>query len=239
MRRFVLALSLASLPAAALAQNAVPDARKESAAPAAAKDKPDPARLAAARPVIDKLWPLGTYRKMMDRTLDMMLDGMLAGMFDMKASDIAAMGGAEAKAAEKLGDTSLRELARANDPHFDERMRISMTVMMREMGGLMTAVEPQVREAMSAAYARRFTLAQLGDIDRFFSTPTGRIYASESLMLMTDPEMMKAMQAFTPELMKAMPAIMQKVQAATAHLPPPPKPKPATDAAADDMPTGI
>lgn len=223
MRRLVLALALATLPLPVSAQNGVTEQRKDSTADDIAKDKADPARLAAARPVIDKLWPLGTYKKMMDRTLDAMMDSMLASMFDMKASDLAAMGGANASEARKLGDASLNDLARAGDPHFEERMRITMQVMMGEMTTLMTKVEPDVRQAMATAYARRFTLAQLGDIDRFFATPTGRIYAGESLLLMSDPEMIKAMQAFTPELMKAMPGIIEKTKQATAHLPLPPK----------------
>lgn len=233
MRRLTVATMLALAPASAFAQAGDGGRAKATTAEKAMKDGIDPARLAAARPVIDKLWPLGTYRKMMDRTLDMMLDGMLASMFNMKASDLARIGGAESEDADKLGDASMKDMAKANDPHFEERMKITMTVMMKEMGDLMTDVEPQVRDAMSAAYARRFTLEQLADIHRFFSTPTGGIYASESLLLMTDPEMMKAMQAFTPELMKAMPGIMKKVQVETAHLPPPPKP-PGAQPADDD-----
>ena len=44
----------------------------------------DPARLAAARPVIDALWPLGTYRRIMQGTMSKMMDGMMNQMFAMR-----------------------------------------------------------------------------------------------------------------------------------------------------------
>src|SRR3546814_15125821 len=41
---------------------------------------------------------------------------------------------------------------------------------------------------MARAYARRFTVAQLGEIETFFRTPTGRIYVTESMNIMSDPD---------------------------------------------------
>ena len=46
---------------------------------------------------------------------------------------------------------------------------------------------------------------------------------ADYLALMADPEMMREMASATPEIIKLMPAIMAKVEAATKHLPPPPK----------------
>ena len=184
---------------------------------------PDPARLAAARPVIEKVWPLGTYRRMMDGMMGTIMDATLGSMFDMKASDLAGMAG-DAQAGAAAGDRTIGELAGSRDPHVRERMKITMDVMMGDMVGLMTKVEPQVRTALTAAYARQFDVAQLAELDRFFATPTGAVYARESMLLFASPEMTKAMQAFTPELMRAMPGIMAKVGKATAHLPAPPKP---------------
>jgi hypothetical protein len=89
----------------------------------------------------------------------------------------------------------------------------------------MNDVEPEVRAAMARAYARRFTVAQLGDLERFFATPTGAVYANESMMLMMGPDMMQAMQSFMPRLMKEMPTIMARVQEATKDLPPIPTPR--------------
>ena len=60
--------------------------------------------------------------------------------------------------------------------------------------------------------------------DRGFATPVGGRYASDSMLLAMEPEMVSAMTKFVPDFMKAMPGIMKKVEKATAHLPPPPKP---------------
>lgn len=178
---------------------------------------PDPARLAAARPVIDKLWPLGTYRRMMDGTMSKMMDGMMASMFDMKAADMAGMAGADGKA---VGDKSMGQLAAEKDPHFRERMKITMDTMMSEMLPIMERMEPTIRDSLSRVYAGRFTVPQLGEMNAFFATPTGKAYADQAMTMFMDPEVMKSVQGFTPELIKAMPAIMQKIEKATAHLPP-------------------
>ena len=93
------------------------------------------------------------------------------------------------------------------------------------------------REGMARAYARRFSLAELQDINRFFGSASGASFARQSFELMTDPELVKAMTAFMPEMMKEMPAIAEKLKAATAHLPPPPKDEEAEDAASEEAET--
>ena len=200
-----------------LAQQPVPSASETPVA--------DPARIAAAKPVVDKLWPLGTYRRMMDGTMSKLMDGMVAQMFDMRASDMAAAGGKAAT----TGDKTLGQVATERDPYFRERMSITMKTMMDEMLPLMEKMEPKVRDGLTNVYARRYTVAQLADMDRFFATPSGKAYADYAMMIFADPEIIKGMQSFTPELLKAMPRIMEKAKQATAHLPPPP-PNPSSTA---------
>lgn len=197
----------------------------QAPSPAPVVAAPDAARLAAARSVVGKLWPLGTYRRMMDGTISKMMDAMMEQMFQMKASDLAGMADPSGKAAKEAGDKSMGEMALAADPHFRERMKITMDTMMGEMIPLMEKMEPNIQTALTNIYARRFDARQLADMDAFFSTPTGRAYASEAMLVFMDPEMIKNIQGFLPEFMKAMPEIMKKVEKATAHLPPPPKPR--------------
>ena len=104
-------------------------------------------------------------------------------------------------------------------------MRITQKVVVGEMVPLMTRLEPAVREGLSKAYARKFTLDQLGELNRFLASPTGRAFGAESMMIWMDPEIMTTLMGVGPDLMKEMPAIMKKVQAATAHLPLPPTPE--------------
>lgn len=210
-----------------------------AAAPAAAQPTPvvsisaaplapavDPERLALARETAQAVWPDGTYARLMKGGMDQMMDGVMASMMDMKVGDMVP-GGAAGKADPKLADASFRELMMKEDPAFQERMRITNRVMMSELADILTKHEPELREGIALGFARKFTAAQLADINRFFATPAGRAYAAESLLVMTDPEVMTRMMKTMPELMQALPGIMQKVERATAHLPAPARAKKA------------
>ena len=185
---------------------------------------PSSTQLAAARPVIEKLWPLGTYRRMMDGTMSKIMDSIVTSMFDMPAADVVNSVDTRGKAGQAVGTRSLGEVAQAGDPALRERMTITMDVMMREMIPLMEAMEPTIRDNLTSIYARRFTAAQLADMATFFATPSGSAYAQQSMMLFMDPEIVGSMQKLAPEMMKAMPGIITKIEAATAHLPAPRKP---------------
>lgn len=193
-----------------------------SATPALAQTAPAASHAAEATRVVDKLWPLGTYRRMMDGTMSKMMDSMMQSMFGMKASDIVPPEGRDA-AGQSTGDKTLLEVAEEKDPHFRERMKITMDVMMREMVPLMEKIEPSIRESLSRIYARDYSEAQLVELNAFLSTPTGKTFGSKWMMSFVDPEMMANMAKIAPTMMQEMPAIMKKIEAATAHLPPPPK----------------
>lgn len=198
-----------------------------SATPVLAQNAPattvSAAREAAAVRVVDKLWPLGTYRRMMDGTMSKMMDSMMQSMFGMKASDIAPPDQKD-KARKETGDKTMLELAEEKDPHFRERMKIFMDVMMTEMIPIAEKIEPGIRESLSRVYARDYSEAQLKELEAFLGTPTGTVFGQRWMMSMVDPEMIANMAKIAPTLMQAMPEIMKKVEAATAHLPPPPKP---------------
>ena len=183
----------------------------------------DPVRLAAARPVIDRIWPDGTYAHVIHVMMDQLIPASMAQTFAMKPSDLlAGLGGKPgAKTGEKsaAGET-IGQMAAKNDPYFQQRMAITLRVIGDEMGRLMTETEPSVRDALAHAYARRFTVAQLAELDHFFATPTGKAYVADSLTLMMSPDMPQALQDFTPRFIKAMPEIIAKVTEATKDLPP-------------------
>lgn len=214
------------LAAAALAASPLAAQPPASASPAATAAPLDPARLALARVAIDSVWPLGTYERMMKGTMDQMMDTLFQSMFDMRLSDVVPPGTPGANDS-KAADPTMREAMEKEDPHFQERIRITTRVMMDEMIPIMNRIEPDIREGLSRAYARKFTAEQLGDMNRFFATPTGRAYAPEIIQTMMEPEVMKSVTKFVPEFIREMPRIMEKVNAATAGLPPPPKRKPA------------
>jgi len=206
-----IALSLA-MPGAAIAQTA------PQAAPA------DPARLALAQKVVAKLVPQGIYLRMMRDAFPQMMDAMIAQMSGMTPAELGKK--------DKSGKT-IEQIAAEHDPAFRERMTIMTRVMGEEMGKVLDKLEPRVRAAVGKAFARRFTLQQLGDMDLFFATPSGAAFAKDYLLTFMDPEMMQEMSASAPEMMRAMPAIMKRVEKETAHLPPPPK-SPGSEPEADE-----
>ncbi|UZW54389.1 DUF2059 domain-containing protein [Sphingobium sp. JS3065] len=190
---------------------------------AQAQGAPDAARIAAARPVVDKIFPVGTYRRMMDGTLSKMMDGMMDGVMKMPVAQLARIGGVPQGKLSSMDETSMEQISAIIDPNFRERTKRGMDAMMASMADLMDGFEPKVRDALARAYARRFDGGQLSELAAFFRTPTGDLYARESMMMFMDPEIMSEMQALMPEMMKKMPDMAAKAEAATKSLPPPRK----------------
>ena len=78
-----------------------------------------------------------------------------------------------------------------------------------EMGDLMSAIEPTVREALAKIYARKYSAKELTDMNAFFATPSGSSFAGNFMSTFTDKEMINASFGMMPKIMEAMPAIMK------------------------------
>ena len=183
----------------------------------------DPDALKAARVVVEKLFPVGTYRKIMGKSMSTMMDSMMDGVMKMPIAQLARIGGVPEEELLDMKESSLEEMTAIVDPYFRERTKRGMDAMMGGMTDLMDGFEPRVRDALSRAYARNFSVGQLAEMDRFFSTPTGSAYAEQSMTIFMDPEIMGEMQALMPEMMKKMPELAKKSQQAVKDLPPPRK----------------
>lgn len=182
-----------------------------------------PAQLAAAKIVVAKVFPDGTYKRMMGETFSKMMDSMMDGASQLPMRSIAAIGNLDEDKIAALGDTTLAEVMAIYDPHFRERLQIGTRAMMDSMTDMMSSMEPRVRDGLGRAYARRFTAQQLGELNTFFATPTGSVYAAESMSLYMDPEVMTEMTAMMPELMQKMPDFIKAMETSTAALPKPRK----------------
>lgn len=143
------------------------------------------ARLAAARPVIDRIWPVGSYARMLQASLNGLGVAAASAVNTAIANDPAA----RAELAKSLPDDRRTPAERAAD---DRSRRDAMRAASDEMQAALVKVEPTLREGLATAYARRFTVAELGELQRFFATPVGRRYAAESLMIMSSPDVMNA-----------------------------------------------
>ncbi len=223
--RFTLGMMLAPLALAtvpALAKTAPPPVPVK--APMAAAVAMDPAKAIAAKAVVDKLWPLGTYNRVMDATMGGFMDSLMDQIMAMRPTDLVPPEmqkdmpkGPEAK-------MTFKEIMSQQDPHFVERMRISTNVMNTEMKPILAKWEPAVRDIMVKALGKKFSTTQLTDLASFFGTPSGSAFAKEWMVLYLEPEYYLSMKDMIPDLIKVGPGIAKKVEAATAHLPMP-KPK--------------
>lgn len=218
-----LTLSVVALGSAGLG---TPAPAQTASAPTVASATPaiDPAHRAAAQAVVDKVFPPGTYRKMMTGTMDKMMSSMADRMLDIPISDLARMGGVPEDKLHKLSPATARQVMKIVDPAFDQRLHVTMEVMMPAMVDLMDVMEPDVRAGVVDAYASHFTTVELSELARFFATPVGGRYAAQSMLVYTDPAVMDRMGQMIPKMMAAMPDIMKRVKAASDSLPPPPKP---------------
>lgn len=183
----------------------------------------DPVRLAAAQITVDRIFPEGTYARMMNGMLDKVMESAMAGVGKIPLRELARIGGASEADVARLGQASLHEMMALIDPVYDQRNRIAMRVMGEGMGAVMSSLEPQMRQGLARAYANRFTTSQLGELNAFFATPTGSLYARDSMVIFMDPAVMEAMQAAMPKLMAQMAPLVEKVRKATEALPPPRK----------------
>lgn len=218
--------------AALLVMAAAPLQAQASAAPVGSSTQTpsviDPQQLELAETAVESIFPPGSYGRMMAELMGGSMDAMMGGVLDMTAADL----GVPSDAKGKVPEGTLREKIVRQDPHFEERMRIMTRVMGEEMGRIGAKIEPAMRAGLARAIGRRFTAAQLVDINRFLATDSGKAFGSQMLLVWVDPEMMTAMLKSVPAMMKDIPSIMKKVEAATAHLP---KPKKEADAdGADD-----
>lgn len=217
----LLAASLAATPLHAQQADALPaQAQTSTSASTEPTEAPiDPARLEAAKKTVQYIFPAGTYARIMDRSLQGMVKPMMDSVGKLPLSDLAAIAGVSEKDLATKPGATLDELMAILDPAFKERTAATMPAMFKAMGSLFAEFEPVMQASLAKAYARRFDERQLADLNTFFATPTGTLYASNSMVIFTDPEVLSGMQAFVPVMMKRMPEIMKGVQSELARFP--------------------
>ena len=191
----------------------------------------DPAKQVLAARVAASVWPDGTYGRMIDSMFGGK-DGLTDMFLDMRPADLMGaladtmVGDGKPKPDVKEGaepSPTLRQMFTAEDPHFEERLRIMTRVVGEEVRRIARPIEPKFRAGLAKSIERRFTREQLVPIAAFLETEPGRAFAAQSMTMFIDKDVMLAMVHSFPALVKELPATFKKVEAATAHLPKPPK----------------
>src|SRR3546814_1565018 len=96
--------------------------------------------------------------------------------------------GVETEQIAALDEATKGQIADMFDPHRKEREEQITNVINPLISEALADMEPPMRDGLATAYARKFTGAQLTDLNSFLATPTGKLYADEWMALQADPE---------------------------------------------------
>lgn len=198
--KLLTASMMLAVAAPVLAQGPSAVAPPDAGGAAVGRPTPDPERLAAAEHVVNRIWPIGTFRRIMVSTAS-----TVDGVADATSSDILdwepSSNSKEARRAQHEARTGRPLRQQSEEEVSAARVAANIAELNASIAGLFDEVEPRVREALALVYARRYTLSELNELDAFFSTPIGSRYAADSLTLMNDPEMMAVMASLMDETM--------------------------------------
>ncbi|MEO5810200.1 MAG: DUF2059 domain-containing protein [Sphingomicrobium sp.] len=169
--------------------------------------EPDPVRMAAARGAVQTMFPTGAYSKAMTHFVDGMIDRGL----DMSEADFAALSPTLTKTKKGNPPSTIpfRRSLGAKDPNFDAKLAAVRAFMGQTFVKIGAIAEPKFRDGMARALARRFTAAQIAEIDAFLATPTGAAYGQEMVGLWFEPDVLRGAFAMFPEMMKLLPDVMK------------------------------
>jgi len=163
----------------------------------------EPARLTLAQQSMGALIPPGSLEKMIDNLYGKMFKTIMAEFSGQSDLMLSIKTGVESDKIAALDEATKTKIADIFDPHRKEREDQITKVLKPLISEALTDLERPMRDGMAKAYARKFSAAQLTDLNSFLATPTGRVYASEWMALQADPEVMVA-------VMKALPPMVTK-----------------------------
>lgn len=178
------------------------------------------ARLPLAQKVTAQMMPVGFYEEIMADVMQATL-GPILGMFS--GPDFVVMGAVSLdEGLPELSSEQMAELASAFDPDYANRGEAMVSALTEGMGGFMAVMEDPMRDGLAKAYAARFTGEQLSEIDAFFQTPTGGLFAKESMAIAADPQFMNSIMQAMPTMMAGMGDFEAEMEAAMAEFETPP-----------------
>lgn len=176
------------------------------------------ARLPLATEVVERVIPPGSMGEMMGSMFDGMFGELMKLPSKPGASAVAEQMGLGVAEISLEGDEAEEAMA-ILDPAWQARKEREAAVMPEVLKGMMTAMEPTMRKAMSEIYAVHFDSGELTDINAFFQTESGANFARKSFTIASDPRIMQASMESLPLIMGSIGEMEDKVKAATAGLP--------------------
>lgn len=187
-----------------------------------AQPDPDPARLALARTAMNGYLPAGSYGHLVDTMVDSAMNDIYGRVMGMTGTELSNAIGLPLGSGPDAALT-FRERASKDDPLFDARAKAYAAAFKTQMRETMVIMEPRMRDGMARAMARKFSVAQLEDLNRFFATDTGRAFGQNAMLMWVDGDVWRGMFAAMPELMRAMPVQAKRFEAIEKQYPWPKK----------------
>ncbi|PZN92389.1 MAG: hypothetical protein DCF31_16435 [Alphaproteobacteria bacterium] len=159
---------------------------------------PDPARLAAAKALIEVVMPPALREQMTDQTSVAIMVNVTQG-FANSPQIMAAF------AAEPRAEAIIKR-------YIARQQQATQTLMKANM--------PDMLAAITRAYARQFSVTQMTEARAFFATPAGQAYVIQAPRVMADPDVGAWMQKMMATSMANVPAEIATMQAELRALKP-------------------
>lgn len=159
-----------------------------------------PAQLALAQQTTTALIPTGSLEKMLDNLYGKLFKGLMDEFGGTSDLMLSIKTGVESEKIAALDDKTKLAAAGIFDPYRQQREDQITNIVKPLISEALTDLEGPMRNGLAHAYARKFTAQQLGEMNAFFATPTGKAYSSEWMALQADPELMLAMIKAVPPL---------------------------------------
>lgn len=159
-----------------------------------------PAQLALAQQTTTALIPAGSLEKMVDNLYGKLFKGLMDEFGGTSDLMLSIKTGVESEKIATLDEKSKLAAANLFDPYRQQREDQITKIVKPLISEALGDMEVPMRNGLARAYARKFTAQQLGEMNTFFTTPTGKAYASEWMALQADPELMLAMIKAVPPL---------------------------------------
>lgn len=175
------------------------------------------ALLPLAEDVVAKLLPDGFYAEIMEDMMGSTMRpflSMFSGPSFVVMSSVSLDNGLP-----ELSEVEMAELAGVLDPEYATRGDAIVAAMTDGMGDMLAVMEGPMREGMAKYYVTRFTGPQLGEINAFFETPTGALFARESMAMAADPQFMSSIMGSMPEMMDQMGDFETRMEGAMENIP--------------------
>jgi Uncharacterized protein conserved in bacteria (DUF2059) len=191
--KVILAALFLAIPSAAQAQAQL----VAGPLPGTAPTTPDPARLQAAKKLLEVLLPPARR------------ETLITSILAVSTTNIT----------KSMGNNPAFAKAFSDDDRVAPLFRKFLLNQQAELREQLSANMPGMMTAMQNAYARRFSSVQMDEIRAFFASPTGQLYMDQSTRIMGDPDVMAWQQKMIGQQMAKMPEATRALAAEIMALP--------------------